>query len=71
MIGRGDKGLLITTGTFTTEAKAEATRAGAPRIDLVDGYPLCDLLKKYTLGVRTARRLVEEIEVNESFLADL
>lgn len=31
MAGRGDKGLLITTGTFTTDAKAEATRDGAPR----------------------------------------
>lgn len=46
MTGRGDKGLLITTGTFTGAAKAEATRAGAPPIDLIDGYQLCDLLKK-------------------------
>lgn len=31
MQGRGDKGLLITTGNFTAEATKEATRAGAPR----------------------------------------
>src|SRR3712207_5866660 len=37
MAGRGDKGLLITTGTFTAEAKAEATRDGAPPLDLIDG----------------------------------
>lgn len=51
MVGRGDKGLLITTGTFTTDAKAEATRDGAPPVDLIDGQRLCDLLKEYGLVV--------------------
>lgn len=46
MAGRGDKGLLITTGTFSADAKKEATRDGAPPIDLIDGDRLCDLLKK-------------------------
>ena len=36
MAGRGDKGLLITTGTFTADAKAESTRDGAPPVDLND-----------------------------------
>jgi Restriction endonuclease len=44
MSGRGDKGLLITTGTFTSEAKRESTRDGAPPVDLIDGDQLCDLL---------------------------
>lgn len=70
MTGRGDKGLLITTGTFTAEAKAEATRAGAPPIDLIDGYQLCDLLKKYGLGVHATQRLVESVEVEEAFFAE-
>lgn len=48
MAGRGDKGLLITTGTFTSEAKREATRDGAPPVDLIDGNRLCDLLKEYS-----------------------
>ena len=30
MVGRADKGLLITTGTFTRDAVREATRDGAP-----------------------------------------
>jgi restriction system protein len=60
MAGRGDKGLLITTGTFTGEAKAEATRDGAPPVDLIDGLRLCDLLKEYDLGVRTTVRQVED-----------
>jgi restriction system protein len=34
MAGRGDKGLVITTGSFTGDAKREATRDGAPPIDL-------------------------------------
>jgi restriction system protein len=37
MAGRGDKGLLTTTGSYTREAKDEATRDGAPPIDLIDG----------------------------------
>jgi restriction system protein len=63
MAGRGDKGLLITTGTFTAEAKAEATRDGAPPVDLIDGRRLCDLLKEYELGVRTETRVVEDLSV--------
>jgi restriction system protein len=71
MAGRGDKGLLITTGTFTGEAKAEATRDGAPPIDLIDGQRLCDLLKQYDLGTRTTTRVVEEVTVDQDFFSDL
>lgn len=53
MIGRGDKGLFITTGSFTSEARKEASRDGAPAIDLIDGEELCDLLKSLKLGVQT------------------
>lgn len=71
MAGRGDKGLLITTGTFTADAKREATRDGAPPIDLIDGDRLCDLLKTYDLGVRTTTRTVEDVTVNRDFFADI
>ena len=71
MSGRGDKGLLITTGNFTGAAKQEATRDGAPPVDLIDGERLCDLLKEYELGVRCTIRQVEEIEVEPQFFADL
>jgi restriction system protein len=67
MAGRGDKGLLITTGTFTTEAKVEATRDGAPPIDLIDGQNLSDLLKTYGLGVTTTIREVEDIGIDPEF----
>ena len=49
--------MVITTATFTTEARREATRDGAPAIDLVDGDTLCDLLKRLKIGVS-----VEQIE---------
>ncbi len=71
MAGRGDKGLLITTGAFTREAKSEATRDGAPPIDLIDGEQLCELLKQHQLGVRTEERRVEEVEVLSSFFDEL
>jgi restriction system protein len=70
MAGRGDKGLLITTGTFTADAKKEATRDGAPPIDLIDGDRLCELLKRYDLGVRTETRQVEDVTVDPSFFAE-
>lgn len=62
MIGRADKGLIISTGTFSRDARAEAIRDGAPAIDLVDGQELAELLKKYTLGVKTV--MVEQVEVD-------
>lgn len=71
MAGRGDRGLLITTGTFTAEAKQEATRDGAPPIDLIDGERLCDLLKEHRLGVRTEHRQIEDVTVDAGFFADV
>jgi restriction system protein len=71
MSGRGDKGLLITTGTFSADAKVESAREGAPPIDLIDGYQLCDLLKDYRLGITVTERVVEDIEVDESFFRSL
>jgi restriction system protein len=71
MAGRGDKGLLITTGSFTADAKKEATRDGAPPVDLIDGDRLCDLLKRYDLGVTTVTRTVEDITIDAPFFADI
>jgi len=71
MAGRGDKGLLITTGTFTAEAQREAVRDGAPAIDLIDGERLCDLLKRYELGVQTKIRQEEDVSIEAAFFDDL
>ena len=69
MVGRTDKGLFITTGTFTAEAKKEATRDGAPAIDLIDGDLLCDLLKNLKLGVTT--RMVEEVNISPEWFTKI
>jgi len=53
MAGRADKGLFISTGTFSPAAIKEATRDGAPPIDLIDGAELAEKLKELGLGVRT------------------
>jgi restriction system protein len=66
MVGRTDKGLIITTGTFSADARREATRDGAPAIDLVDGEALCDLLKDRGIGVRI--KMVEDVTVDEAAL---
>ena len=52
MQGRADKGLFITTGTFTSGAEEEATRAGVSAIDLVDGDDLMERLKEKGLGFK-------------------
>lgn len=65
MVGRADKGLLITTGTFTREAKKEASRDGAPPIDLVDGLDFTMKLKELNLGVITEK--VEKVTINNKW----
>ena len=71
MSGRGDKGLLITTGTFTVDAQREATREGAPPVDLIDGERLCDLLKEHSLGVAVETRTIEDVAVKQSFFENI
>jgi len=63
MVGRADKGLFITTGKFTRDAVSEATRDGAPPIDLVDGERLTAMMKELSLGVKI--QTVEVVEIDE------
>ena len=69
MLGRTDKGLFITTGTFTREAVKEATRDGAPPIDLIDGEELVHRLKELGLGVKI--QMVEAVEVDAAWFQKL
>lgn len=69
MMGRTDKGLIITTGTFSTDARREATRDGAPPIDLIDGEALCEKLKELQLGVET--KLVEKVSVKPDWFSQV
>lgn len=52
MAGRADKGIIVTTGTFTAEARREASRDGAPPIELIDGEKLMDMLERLELGLK-------------------
>lgn len=69
MQGRADKGLVITTGTFTRDAIKEATRDGAPPIDLIDGELLCEKLKELKLGIET--KFTEVVEVKKDWFDKL
>lgn len=66
MMGRSDKGIIITTGTFTTEARKESVRDGAPPIELLDAESLVDLFESLELGL-TPRTV---FEVNEVFFEE-
>ncbi len=69
MVGRADKGLFITTGSFTPAAVKEATRDGAPPIDLVDGDVLGEKLKELSLGIKT--KSVERVSVDEPWFESI
>ncbi len=71
MVGRADKGLLITTGNFTRDAVREATRDGAPAIDLIDGDLLLDKLKELSLGVTTKVVEVEQVSINQTWFTGI
>ncbi|MCY3864115.1 MAG: restriction endonuclease [Chloroflexi bacterium] len=71
MMGRTDKGLIVTTGNFTQDAMREARRDGAYNIDLIDGEQLIDKLKELSLGVSTKEVVVEKVTVNSDFFANI
>lgn len=52
MIGRAEKGIIMTTGTFSSDAIKEANRDGAPQVELVDGEKLVEMFKRVQLGVK-------------------
>ncbi len=60
MDGRAEKGIFITTGTFSAQAREEAERPGATPIELVDGNKLIQMFESLELGVRP--RIVFEID---------
>jgi restriction system protein len=66
MTGRADKGIIITTGTFTAEARREASRDGAPPIELIDGEKLIDMLQQLELGLKP----VTVYEIEEKFFEE-
>jgi restriction system protein len=68
MVGRADKGLILTTGYFTSEAKKEAKRDGAPAIDLIDGEEFAYKLMELNLGVETV--VVENVIIDRKWFLE-
>lgn len=62
-----EKGVLITTGTFSKSAKEEASNPGKQQIDLIDGEELIDKIAEYGIGVRE----VKTYEVDEDFFKSI
>ena len=67
-VGAWREGYVITR---IAAAKAEATRDGAPPVDLIGGDELCELLKEYRLGVQVEKRIVEDVTVDSGFFDSL
>lgn len=58
-----EKGVLITTGTFSKAAKEEASNSGKQQIDLIDGEELISKIAEYGIGVKE----VKSYEIDEEF----
>lgn len=71
LVGRADKGLIVTTGTFTRDARAEAQRDGATPIDLIDGDELAQKLKELGIGIEVKEKVVEDILIDKKYFEQL
>lgn len=71
LVGRADKGLILTTGAFSKDARFEAQRDGATPIDLIDGEELAEKLKELRIGVEVRQKSVEEIVIKREYFAEL
>lgn len=58
-----EKGVFITTGSFTKAAKEEASNPGKQQIDLIDGEEFINKIAQYGIGVRE----VITYEIDEEF----
>ena len=67
MIGRAEKGIILTTGSFTNDAEKEANRDGAPQIELVDGKKLVQMFEKVELGVKPKTIYEVDLQYFEKF----
>ena len=62
-----EKGIFITTGSFSKAAKDEATTPGKKQIDLIDGEEFISKLAEYSIGVKEVRTY----EIDEDFFAKI
>lgn len=69
MQGRADKGIILTTGSFTTDAQKEALRDGVPPIELVNGEKLLDMFENLELGLKPRKTYDIDVQFFEPFQA--
>lgn len=62
-----EKGILITTGTFSKKAKEEAANPSRQQIDLMDGEEFVNKLAEYEIGVKP----VIDYEIDETFFESI
>lgn len=62
-----EKGIFITTGSFSKAAKDEATTPGKKQIDLIDGEEFISKLAEYSIGVKE----VKTYEIDEDFFSKI
>jgi restriction system protein len=67
MMGRADKGIILTTGTFTSEAQKEAVRDGVPPIELVHGDKLIDMFENLELGLTPRKTYYVDVHFFREF----
>ncbi len=67
MAGRADKGIILTTGTFTSDARKEATRDGVPPIELVDQDKLVTMFERAGVGLRPKQTFEVDVAFFEEF----
>jgi len=62
---------VVTTGTFTREARLEARRDGATPIDLIDGQEIVEKLKGFGIGVSVKQKIIKEVMIDQNFFQTL
>ena len=65
-MGRADKGIIMTTGVFSSDARKEATRDGATPIELVDGDQIIEMLEDLELGL-VKKKTITIYEIDSQF----
>jgi len=71
MVGRADKGLLITTATFTRMREQKLNGMVLHPPDLIDGEELVQKLKDWRLGIESTPRVIKNVNVNKDWLNNL
>lgn len=62
-----EKGVFITTGSFTKAAREEASEQGKQQIDLIDGDEFMNKLAEYSIGLKE----VKSYDIDENFFRNI